>query len=297
MESTVSKLTSLGNPKHGGALFTLPRELRDEIYRLLVKGRHTVYIPLEMESGGKFILKPGSVAHEKPDLVILQTSRAISREAQEVLYSESVFRYCMNFQADKALEPSAQLVSRMKKVKMIVSSLASESDHYMYRSTHPSYQRRMAAICQATIDGFTGAHILRDTCHVTFVDFKPDMIEPLICDILPKMRVCTGFRTVLMEVSLDDQYEALVRWEKSQRTGSEGKTTAKVERIRQAIKSAMEPTLGPATKVKDGCRISLKFHPRQHVPRLLRAQAQQFMWDADSLEKGIALSRGHNSFV
>ena len=192
----------------------------------------------------------------------------------------------MSFYASKALEPSAQIARRIKKVKMIVSSLATESDNRVYHEYQRSYNRRVAAICEATIDNFRGARILRDACHVIFVEFIPDMIKPLTNHILPKLKNFKGFRTVLVEVSLDDMYEARVRWEKSQNMGAEGEITAQVEQIRKAIKNAMEPTLGPATTVKDGHEISLKFHPRQHVPRLLRAKAQQILLDADRMEEG-----------
>lgn len=282
MEPEVANLTLLGDPKHGGALFTLPREIRDDIYRLLVKGRHTVYLPLKNEGGDTF----KSIAHDKPDLVILQISRAISREAQEILYSESVFRYSMNFHASKALQPPTHLVSRMKKVKMLLSYLTSESDRDIYQDTHPSYKRRMAAICEATIDNFTGAQILRTTCHVQFVAFKPDTIQPLSSHILPKLKDFTGFRTVLVDVCLEKEFEARMRWEKSKNIGSKGETTAMVEQIRQTIKDAMEPTLGPATDIIDDFWISVEFHPRQHVPSLLRAQAQKILMDADTLEQG-----------
>ncbi len=80
IESTLSKTTLRGDPKHGGALFTLPREIRDDIYRLLVKGRHNVYSTLEDEEGRIFTK---STVPDKPDLVILQISRAISHEAEE----------------------------------------------------------------------------------------------------------------------------------------------------------------------------------------------------------------------
>ena len=286
MESKVLNLTPLGNPEHGGALFTLPRELRDEIYRLLVQGRHTVYLPLENEGADILTSKAGSVTLDKPDLVILQISRAISREAQEILYSESVFRYSINLHASKALKPPTQLVCRMKKVKMLLSYLMSESDRDIFRDTHPSYEPRMAAICKATLDNFTGAQILRDTFHIQFVAFKPDMIKPLSSLILPKLKDLTGFRTVLVKVCLEKEFEDRMQWEKSKNMGSEGETMATVEQIGQKIKDAMEPTLGPATAINDDFWICLEFHPRQHVPSLLRAQAQKTLMDADRLEQG-----------
>ena len=57
------------------------------------------------------------------------------------------------------------------------------------------------------------------------------------------------------------------------------------EWVRQAIKDAMEPTLGPAMTCKIDFGISLVFHPREHVPAILRAQAQKMLLDADRLEQ------------
>ncbi len=282
IESTLSKTTLRGDPKHGGALFTLPREIRDEIYRVLVKGRHNVYFNVEDEEGGTFT-KPTVL--DKPDLVILQIPRAISHEAGEILYSESVFRYGMNFKASKVLQPPAHLVSRMKKVKMLVGNLTSRSDSRIYRDTHPSYIPRMTAIFKATFDNFLGAQTLRDTCHVQLTDFEPGMTKQLSSYILPKLKDFTGFRTVLVEICLEEKCLARVQWECSQSIGSEKKTIAKVGRVRWAIKNAMEPTLGPATDTDNGYAISLEFHPRQHVPALFRTQAQQLLLDADRLEQ------------
>lgn len=43
MPFTIPNDHPLGDPKHGGALFTL-REIRDEIYKLVVKGRY-LFLP------------------------------------------------------------------------------------------------------------------------------------------------------------------------------------------------------------------------------------------------------------
>lgn len=38
----------LGDPSHGRALFLLPQEVQDEIYRLLVKSRYLAEKPLDV---------------------------------------------------------------------------------------------------------------------------------------------------------------------------------------------------------------------------------------------------------
>ncbi len=191
----------------------------------------------------------------------------------------------MNFKASKVLQPPAHLVSRMKKVKMLVRGLTSRSDSRIYRDTYPSYIPRMTAIFKATFDNFLGAQTLRDTCHVQFADFEPDMTKQLSSHILPKLGDLTGFRTVLVEICLEEKCHARVQREFSQSMGSEKKAIAKIGRVRRAIKNAMEPTLGPATSIDNGYAISLEFYPRQNVPALFRAQAQKLLLDADRLEQ------------
>ncbi len=96
---------------------------------------------------------------------------------------------------------------------------------------------------------------------------------------------------MLVEICLEEKCHARVQREFSQSMGSEKKaiakigTIAKIGRVRRAIKNAMEPTLGPATSIDNGYAISLEFHPRQHVPALFRAQAQQLLLDADRIEQ------------
>lgn len=71
--------------------------------------------------------------------------------------------------------------------------------------------------------------------------------------------------------------------EQSNNTGSSGSITAGFERVRQAVKDAMEPTSGPATTCNTGFSIYLEFHPRENMPITLRAQAQKLMLDVDKM--------------
>lgn len=289
MASAVSKPTGLGDSKHGGALFTLPREIRDEIYRLLVKGSYLVFAPSEAEHGGSVsVTHPQTYAN--PDLVILLISQAISREAQDLLYSESVFRYSVDFYAFEIPKPPIQAMSRIQNLKISIGHLMPGSvSYHRYQTDDPTYRPHMAAICEATIGNFTGVQILRNTFHIRLYGSKSSVIEPLANYIFPKLNELNGFRAILVEVYLGDDCDMFKRREQSENMGSNEEITADIERVKDAIKDAMEPTLGPATTsntcFNTGFKIYLEFHPREHVPTILRAQAQKLMLDADRLEQ------------
>ncbi|CAF9929898.1 hypothetical protein IMSHALPRED_008030 [Imshaugia aleurites] len=277
MASTISNPTSLGDPKNGGALFTLPRELRDEVYRLLVKRRYTVF---------------GDPSHQEPDLAILRVSRAISCEAQKIFHSESILQYQINLQdydTVKAVKSSAQPINHMKKVKMLISGLEPKQARPFHRLR---YLKHATKICAATINNFMGGQISRDNCYIQFPDFNPDMIGSLKTHILPTLAAFTGFRTLLIVVVLEDDLKADAQKEMKifKETGSAGEILKGFGSVRRVIRKAMEPTLGPAKACKYRFAIGLEFHPSEHVPSILRAQAQKLLLDADRLEQ-------HSSFI
>ena len=260
--TSVSTSEPLGDSKNGGALFILPREIRDEVCRFLVKRRYTVIYPPKSASGTTYA--GNMTAVDIFDLAIFHISHAIGHEVQAVLYSESTFRYFIDFSINVPCKPPTAVVNRMKKVEIVIKGLGV---YYIYEKTHPTYKRRMALICEATIDGFTGTQILRDVCHIRIPAFRPDMIEPLESYILPTLAAFQGFRTLLFEIT----------------TELERIATARFERVIEGMKDAMEPSLGPATISNGGSTIRLEFHPREHVPSLFGAQAQKVLLDTDRL--------------
>ena len=260
--TSVSTPEPLGDSKHGGALFILPREIRDEVYRFLVKRRYTVIYAPKPVFGTAYGAKITAV--DMFDLAIFQISHAIGHEVQAVLYSESTFRYYIDFSMSMPRKLPTAVVNRMKNVEIVIRGLGV---YYVYE--YPTYKSRTELICEAIIDGFTGTRILRDVCHIRIPAFRPDMIEPLESYILPKLATFHGFRTLLVEIT----------------TELERIATARFERVIEGMKDAMEPTLGPATITNGGSTIRLEFHPREHVPSLFGAQAQKALLDTDRLQQ------------
>lgn len=58
------------------------------------------------------------VTFDKPDLVVLRISHVINREAQHLLYSESIFRYSIPSYEHAAPKPQKEDVNRMKKIEI-----------------------------------------------------------------------------------------------------------------------------------------------------------------------------------
>lgn len=282
MVSTVSNLTPLGDSKHGGALFTLPREIRDDIYRLLVKGTYLVFFPSGSIYTGIFKLV------DKPDLVILRISQAISHEAQEVFYSESVFRYSIDFNSLDPLEIPVQTVKRMKNLKIDIREItqASFGGSYPYQDDEYSHEGRMMAVSKAFFGDFRGTETLRNTLHIRFCSSQPGTTDPLSLYFLPKLRAFHGFRTIIVEISPLRSCKILMQEEQAEGMGSNGYKTAGYYRLIQTVEEEMEATLGPATISTKGFRVFVEFHPREHGPAILRAKAQKLLLDAERLEQG-----------
>ena len=93
--SLATGVTSSTATKQGGMLLSLPRELRDNIYRYVVNDTYLVCaLPLPKYIG-MWELKVS------PNLSILRVSKTISDEAMAVLFSESIFRIYVYFEQDQ----------------------------------------------------------------------------------------------------------------------------------------------------------------------------------------------------
>ena len=88
--SSSTSPASLGNSQHEAGLFLLPRELRDEIYRLVLKGHYVIRV----ESAKR---NSSAKATKNRDLSILMVSKAIWHEASDIWLSESTFQFRISY--------------------------------------------------------------------------------------------------------------------------------------------------------------------------------------------------------
>lgn len=250
------KSTALGNSQHGGALFTLPRELRDEIYRLLVKKRYIIYITPHEDN---------HVTTEKHDLAILEVSQAVSSEALEILYSEAVFCFSVDFRSDDYPRRPSQLTNRIKNVEFniiglgICPALCSSQTPCLRHLDHPDifYHSAMAK--------FTDAEIAGNSVRIRLLLCDPDSIEDLFVSTFETLKVFMGFRTITIEVVPISVSSRELGMSKREQWVFPWLSKEHDSQIGQEVKSSLEPTLGPAAEEYHGDVQHLTFHPGKNA--------------------------------
>ena len=105
----------------GGLLFKLPRQVRDKIYRNLIKGVYRVIGPSRWTSREKTteeLLESSGNSNDR-DLTILRLFSATHHEATAVLYTESTFKCHLDFELDQIdYTPSQQALDRVMNVEV-----------------------------------------------------------------------------------------------------------------------------------------------------------------------------------
>lgn len=245
--------TGLGNSRHGGAIFNLPREVRDEVYRLVVKGFYPIYVP-----HGK--TWTAAIRTKESDFAILKVSKAISQEVLEVYLPESVFRFIIQLSQPATICLPSKLTNRMKNVEIVLNDTS--LSHLNYRGLRSDH---INTACRAGIAPFTGAHIARNSLRFLFSCCGPDMIDMLSVHLYETLKALTGFRTVIFEVEPSGclAHEKRMGWITAE------ELSEVIDGIVQEMKNTLVPTLGPATeRVLDG-KGYLTFHPREQLVNTL----------------------------
>ena len=255
---TTSKITTgdLGL----GTLVKLPREIRDEIYRYLLKGSYHLLYPVP------FPVPPRQ--QRKRDLfdpTALHLSKAIYHEAAGVYFSESSFAINLFHMKDMVKVPQ-QSFNRMKSVAFLV------------RCDERDPNNDNSAIWETTIEHFNGAKPIQGNIHVIFDIQSSLKFTDVPNRIFYSSRSLTRYRVVYLEAFI--AYGEVSR--------DIGGSAAAEEAIRQcnekgdlliaAVLKDLESSLGPAiphcpTPQPDGYRFSflLEFHPHEYMEKIERA--------------------------
>ena len=282
MASGVSSLKSLGDRNHGGALFILPREIRDEIYRFLLKRHYTILQPECTKSDSR---KDCDDQTDRPGLAILQVSRIISYEAQELLYAESTFHIIIKLDMSlPELKGPFQVLDRVKKVNIIIRCLTSQSDGSDTALPPAMYCRRIAEMCSLTFDSFMGNMVRRDSCHIQICDFGQPVFGPLDTYIVPRFAAFTGFDSIVVEVFMTEKDAQIMRKQRDHQSFLRKLIPMRFEGFERIVTHTMGSTMGPAISSNDGFTIRLQFKPREHAPS--RVQAYKLLLEAIALEEG-----------
>lgn len=245
-----------GNSQYGGALFILPRELRDKIYQLLFKKKYVIHIIRCRNS----IIAPRKYEY---DFAILQVSKAVSLEARDILYSESIFRCSVDFVAHSNLVLSSQITRRLKNVEIDLGGLPAM--HSLdFPPSSSTYQIHVNMICQSAFTDLTSPEIARNSLRIRLF-CGPAIIEPLSILILERVKGLMRLRTLILEViPIHVSFEE-TGWPSHVHESLWGLCKGQVIRIRQEVKETLEPTLGPATEGYQEDVQHLTFHPDKHA--------------------------------
>ena len=265
----------LGDSQRGGALFLLPREIRDEIYRLLVKGSY-LDTKCFYRWSGKDSRRRTRV---RPKFAILQLSKSIGREATEILYSESIFRFVIttDFGVGKLLSPD---FDRMKRLAPMIQNVVLDVRQYDVPDTW--YETNMGMVVQS----FGGLAIPRRSLLVRMLGCSQCWLG---CNRLPRvcqqLKAFVGFRATTLEMwPVERLLSGPPKCSNPVREKRDRETRSIVARIAQALAEELEPVLGPAisgskcdggnvplrcldlSNLRDPSLIGyLKFHSNKHL--------------------------------
>ena len=180
-----------------GTLSILPREIRDEIYRILVKDHYCFYYAATRPC--RWTLKMVKKSRtKKPDLALLFVSKATYNELSSMFYSESIFQ----FDFDRPYNPiylPEPVVPRMMKIELLFGCECWQDYHVR------------------AVKMFKSEGTLRDSLTITS-DFGPPDFGKMWTDILSKeFEAFKSFRTVILKVNTEKYFS----------TGSNGEPVRK----------------------------------------------------------------------
>ena len=226
----------------GGALFQLPRKIRDMIYRLLVKRRYLVLhskVPLV-------------TAH----LAILRVSKVISREALGIMYSESRFCCGLEFDdrafsrpVDAILPALLASIDQMNNLEISMLSHCRSVDAHHIRDT--------------IFEKLVGTQVERNTLRIQIHGRYKSLLSS---HVFQKLGRITRFRTVLIKV-------------RNRPSGKPGSTKGIFGDFEDVLATGLGPAetgyiYDPTFPDAAPRWAYLEFHPRQHAVEALGRAAK-----------------------
>ena len=241
-----------------GTLAKLPREIRDEIYRYLVKGVYHLRQPLP------FVVYPSQLRNRRRfDPAALHLSKTIHHEAAEVFFSESSFAISL-FYTKSMIKIPQQSFDRMMSIRLLV------------RCDERDLNNDNMEIWEATIQQLNSAKHIRRDIHVVFDIHSSLKFTTVPSKIFYSSRSLTRYRVVFLEAEM-----AFGQASRDTRGSPAVEEVIKIcneksDLLIAAVMKDLEPSLGPATlhhqtsqipSVYQGYKYSilLEFHPHEHM--------------------------------
>lgn len=290
-----------------GTLVKLPREIRDEIYRYLVKGIYhindpSVWIPKNMPINIRTLLKESEKSDLDPNT--LRLSRAINHEAAAVHYSESTFLCYLDYSKNIVCLLQAP-IDRMMKIELKVYS---GLQAVLERLGKPDSENTKYHIetWATTIKKLNRTDLVRKVIHLKFDIHTSHVLQAVPSEMLHDLRTLIRYQTVVVEFSVTfrirDGRPSGTLADRSKYSGEE------LILLTETINSDLEPALGPATSchtrppTKDPGEAryssSLKFYPHKYTVTNSNSQVEQeqvelemkeVCQEGDGSDKGISV--------
>lgn len=233
--------------QRGGKLFDLPPELRDQIYRYIVKGTY-------VDPGCQHSLPTTIKGHRSANFGIVFASKAISDETLALLYSESTFLIRLQ-PTEKEPEgvPPKRVSQRMMNIELDVTP---RDDTTLNTKKN---------IWKETLRCVNRTNTIRNTLRIRCRPCPSDISNPVPEWMYRGLQSLTRFRTVIVELPRDVYF----RSENYPRIESEH-ILEELEHRMEAIEGHLKHAFGPAAiKPRYGCGYrwqarTLTFHPQAH---------------------------------
>ncbi|CAF9909894.1 MAG: hypothetical protein ALECFALPRED_006102 [Alectoria fallacina] len=271
--------------KQGGMLFILPRELRDEVYRYLVKGTYLVGgqpdgISKDTHSEGKCLKTVEKCLY----LDVLRVSKVISDEAMAVLYSESTFRIDVFSKNQKAmLSLERESVDRMMNIELNVAV----SLQVLFELHGLSLGRAIQRIFGDILGRINRTNTIRNTLCVKYRILSSNIKEALPCFMYWKLDLLIRFRMVIVKLSPElvmfqppspEDVISIVNGKAIAKTKKSKDILKNLEAKIMTIEKQLGRALGPAVvgHLYDPNHLqyakTLEFHPQEHRATVLRVE-------------------------
>ena len=267
---------------------SLPREIRDEIYRLLVRGDYIAagHPPLgHSKSKSKLRSKDyRTTATTSLKLALLRVSKSINEEATDIFFQESTFHFNMYHGSDEGRDFTVLFASRDAIYRMMNIDINIEMDdlEFYLDSTRldtlfAQYEERRQVwiILMRSINrGETRHKKICIRCRSCSADITTKM--PRWC--YAGLGRLSQFRTVVVVLSpplIDEDSDKGT----SHGTEQSAEHLETLESSMELIKDCLQRTLGPAVtghKHHPGhlqYATMLEFHPQEHLSRISSAEA------------------------
>ena len=247
-----------------GTLVKLPREIRDEVYRYLVKGSyHLLHLV-------PFFVHPRHRRNrDKFDPTALHLSKTIHHEAAEVYFSESLFAINLFYIGTMNKVPQ-QSFDRMMNIGFLV------------RDDIRDINNDNTATWETTIKQFNSAKPIRGKIHVVFDIHSTLKLPSVPNDIFRSSGTLTRYRVVFLEAFV--AFDHINRDRRGSPAAEEAikRCDEKGDMLIATVMKDLEPTLGPAIfhrsksqppTARHRYRFSfmLEFRPQEYMGTIERA--------------------------